>query len=110
VLGELKKESFRGTRPRKSDIKFGAVRALRLSCASATLLRRLCEHRVIASGVAAWQSPAWNKYNRYCFLSAEIATGASTLAMTLFRLTRVIASEQREQPNPLHENKNIRGI
>ncbi len=35
---------------------------------------------VIAS--VAKQSPTWNKYSNYCFLSAEIAAGINALAMT----------------------------
>ena len=40
---------------------------------------------VIAS--VAKQSPAWNKYSNYYFLSAEIAAGINALAMTLCCVT-----------------------
>ena len=49
------------------------------------------------------QSPAWNRYSYYCLLAIEIAAGASTLAMTMYRLTHVIAMSDSDEAIPCME-------
>ena len=49
------------------------------------------------------QSHAWNKYSHYSVLMPEIATGASTLAMTL-TYNHVIARARSARSNPPHED------